>query len=480
MTSQEHNDLVLAELDRILGSPVFVNSSRSANLLRFLVTETLAGHADQLKEYALGVGALGRKQNFDPRIDPIARVEASRLRGKLELCYAQNGSGGKVRIVLPKGTYVPEFEIQNVPALAKKPRWPRRTLLALCLLSVCTFLSGVGLTRLWSSKDSPQATLYASILAPKFSVIDSFSLSPDGLYLAIAASVQGVSRLYLRPLSSSFEERVLPATENASYPFWSPDGRSIAFFAERKLKVIDINGGEPRVVADAPLGRGGAWSKHGDIVFAPGALGSLLRVSSQGGNPVEWTELDAAQGEVSHLWPTLLPDGNRFAYLALNKDPALSTIVVTSFANAKEQVRLLHANTSAALDQSGPNTLRLLFLRDGQLTAQEVGAQGLRIAGEPVTVAKQVDFEPLTRYGLFSLSRNNFLAFMPGTPYRYQLTWFDRNGGELFHMPSSLLTAPPYGLNYAVSSDGQQFLLRHIDPKTEPRAIAMITHWRGN
>jgi hypothetical protein len=240
MTPQELRELALTELERVLGSSTFANSSRSANLLRFLVTETLAGHADQLKEYALGVGALGRKQNFDPRVDPIARVEASRLRSKLDLYYAKDGSGGRLRIVLPRGTYVPEFEVQNEPTPEERPKWSRSMLLALGVASVCTFLSGIGLTRLWGSRDSSTATLYASILPPKFSAIDSFALSPDGSYLVMAASAQGVSRLYLRPLSSSFEERVLPATEDASYPFWSPEGRSVAFFAERKLKIIDI------------------------------------------------------------------------------------------------------------------------------------------------------------------------------------------------------------------------------------------------
>src|SRR5205085_10953071 len=100
----------LAELDKILKSPVFSAAGRPSRLLRYLVEETLNGRGDSLKEYTMGTCVLGRKPSFDPRIDPIARVEAARLRDRLNLYYATEGRPDPVRINLPKGGYVPAFE----------------------------------------------------------------------------------------------------------------------------------------------------------------------------------------------------------------------------------------------------------------------------------------------------------------------------------------------------------------------------------
>ena len=98
---------VLEELEKILSGSVFRNAGRSSRLLRFVVDETLNGRADRLKDYTLGAEALGRGDDFDPRTDPIARVEASRLRSRLELYYATEGASDPVLITLPKGSYVP-------------------------------------------------------------------------------------------------------------------------------------------------------------------------------------------------------------------------------------------------------------------------------------------------------------------------------------------------------------------------------------
>ena len=110
---------VLEELEKILSGSVFRNAGRSSRLLRFVVDDTLNGRADRLKDYTLGAEALGRGDDFDPRTDPIARVEASRLRSRLELYYATEGASDPVIITLPKGSYVP----------SSKTVWPTRILL---------------------------------------------------------------------------------------------------------------------------------------------------------------------------------------------------------------------------------------------------------------------------------------------------------------------------------------------------------------
>ena len=103
-------DEVLRELERILASRAFQGAGRSGALLRFLLERTLAGQADQLKEYTVGAEALGRGESFDPRTDAIVRVEISRLRSRLSHYYATEGSANPVRIVVPKGSYAPVFE----------------------------------------------------------------------------------------------------------------------------------------------------------------------------------------------------------------------------------------------------------------------------------------------------------------------------------------------------------------------------------
>src|SRR5687767_6621906 len=103
-------DSILTQLDRLLSSGVFQGAARSKTLLKFLVAETIEGHADRLKEYTLGAEALGKGDSFDPRTDPIVRAEASRLRTRLERYYATEGQADTLVIALPKGSYVPDFQ----------------------------------------------------------------------------------------------------------------------------------------------------------------------------------------------------------------------------------------------------------------------------------------------------------------------------------------------------------------------------------
>jgi Tol biopolymer transport system component len=118
----------------------------------------------------------------------------------------------------------------------------------------------------------------------------------------------------------------LAGTEGAQYPFWSPDSRSIGFFASGKLYRIDIEGGRPRAVADAPVGRGGTWNRDGVIVFAPTATSPLMRVPASGGEPVPLAKLDAPERSRSHRFPQFLPDGRWVAY-ATNESGQYQVVV---------------------------------------------------------------------------------------------------------------------------------------------------------
>ncbi len=136
------------------------------------------------------------------------------------------------------------------------------------------------------------------IATPPTSDPVSFALSADGRQLAFVATAEGTPRLWVRPLDQ-VTARPLAGTEGARYPFWKPDGRAIGFFADGKLKTIDLGSVESHVVADAPAGRGGTWNHDGVIVFAPAGFGVLLRVMATGGTPVPVTQLPCRRREPS-------------------------------------------------------------------------------------------------------------------------------------------------------------------------------------
>src|SRR5262249_25573690 len=158
----------------------------------------------------------------------------------------------------------------------------------------------------------------ASILPPdgwSFIPTGSLAVSPDGRDLAfVALSAQRKTALWVRPIGS-LAARVLPDTEGASFPFWSPDGRFIAFFANGKLRKIDSSGGTSQTICEAPIGRGGSWNRDGVIVFAPRNRTALYRVPAGGGEPEPLTKFEGEEG--SHRWPVFLPDGRHFLFVAL-------------------------------------------------------------------------------------------------------------------------------------------------------------------
>jgi Tol biopolymer transport system component len=474
MAEMDRKRLVLKELERVLATTPFANATRSASLLRFLVTETLAERSGRLKEYVLGVEGLGRPESFDPRIDPIARVEASRLRNKLELSYANGDASFDVRIVLPKGTYVPQFEAVAPAAAITKRGLGKNDILLVCACTICAVLAGAVAATVLNRRKIPERTLRTSVLPPRDVLMESVAVSPDGTQLVLAASKQGLAQLYLRSLTDSFESRLMPGTEDASYPFWSPNGRSIGFFADRKLKVIDVNGGEPRVLCEAFLGRGGAWAEDGNIYFSSRGLKVVYRIHADGGRPVPFSALDSSAGDIDHLWPVLLPDGKRLAFLAANRVTGLDRIVAVDLANPHKSTAILRAYSSVAFVPDSAGKVRMYLLRNGSLVAQSLLADSLQPVGEAAMVARQIDFEPLARYA-FASTGSSSVVFVPGTPFRYQLTLVDRHGEE-----NTLLTSEAsdyYALK--LSPDGRQLLVNQTSAAQGSTWVSKVDLARG-
>jgi Tol biopolymer transport system component len=252
-------------------------------------------------------------------------------------------------------------------------------------------------------------------------------LSPDGSTLAFTATdPQGKNWLWVRPMNS-VEARVLAGTDDAIFPFWSPDSRSLGFFVNGKLKTIDMNGGSGVVVCDALLGRGGAWGTSGVIVFSPGPIGPLMRVNASGGNPAEVTKIDTHQHS-SHRWPFFLPDGKHFLYLALNHDRAQSGNDAIYYASldGRENKVLLRTQSSAVYAGGF-----LLFVRGDQLMAQAFDPASGTLSGEAQSVAKGVISDPTTWHTDVSAADNGLLIFGSGGSGDVQLVWLDRKGNQI-------------------------------------------------
>ena len=248
----------------------------------------------------------------------------------------------------------------------------------------------------------------------------SFALSPDGRQIVFVASGDGASRLWHRRLDTT-SAQPLAGTEGASNPFWSPDNRSVGFFADSKLKRIDIGGGSPQTLTDAS-NRGGTWSSDGTILFTQNTVSPLSRISASGGQHVDVTKLDKQN---SHRFPQFLPGGRQFLFYAQGS-PETAGIYLGSL-DSSEIKRLAAADTAGVYSPDG----WLLFIRAGTLLAQRLDLGRGELTGNPVTVADPVALDSGLNAGAFSVSASGLVAYRSGGAGQRQLVWFDRSGKTL-------------------------------------------------
>jgi Tol biopolymer transport system component len=280
----------------------------------------------------------------------------------------------------------------------------------------------------------------------------SFALSPDGRQLAYVATSSGGAQLWVRRLDQ-WDATPLGGTEGASYPFWSPNGKAIAFFAEGKLKRIDLaGGGAPRALADAVSARGGTWSRDDTILFGPAANNRpLMRVSANGGAATDATKLVSGHG--SHRWPQFLPDGHHFLFVA-SLGQAEARGVYYGDLNGGDPVRVLQDETAAVFAPPG----KLLFMRQGALVSLGFDAAKGTTSGEATPVTRGVG-EFFANRGSFTVSENGVLAYRAGTGQRRQLVWMDRGGamaGTIGSPDENALASPE------LSPDGRRVVVQRI------------------
>jgi serine/threonine protein kinase/Tol biopolymer transport system component len=251
-------------------------------------------------------------------------------------------------------------------------------------------------------------------------------LAPDGSALVFAASgAGGKTTLWVRPMDVT-EAHELRNTENAIFPFWSFDSRSIGFFADGKLKIVEVAGGSAQALADAPFGRGGAWGADGMIVYSPATQDRLYRISVNGGTASPATTLDRSL-HTSHRWPFFLPDGTHYLYLAINHESVNSGNDTVYYASVDGSVnKPLLKSHSNAIYAGG----YLLYARNEQLLAQRFDPSTGKLTGQPQTLVKDIANDDTTWHHDASASGNGLLIYGTGASGSLQLLWMDRSSKQ--------------------------------------------------
>ncbi len=369
--------------------------------------------------------------------------------GALEGVTLGGGNGSSTSAALPEA---PE----------RLPRAPRARLA--WTLAGTFFFATLILALLLVARSQPTAfgdtaELRFSIFPPEETSFASVGLSPDGRHFAFTAGPTstsgGKTLLWVRALDT-LAARSVPDTEDATFPFWSPTSDALGFFAGGKLWIVAIAGGSPRVVCDAPNGRGGTWNREGIIVFAPGREGPLLRVEASGGAAAPVTTVERPN-ERGHLWPEFLPDGNHFLYLADSNVPEHHNLFVGAL-DGNERQRLFPLGSNAAYSDG-----YLVFARDRQLVAQPFDASRLALTGEAVTLVERVQQQSDHKTD-FSVSANLVLVYRTMQSPATRLVWRDRT-----QLHSTLVGTPGEYTEPALSPDETRVAIDLFDPRPSKR-----------
>jgi hypothetical protein len=262
--------------------------------------------------------------------------------------------------------------------------------------------------------------------------------------------------LWVRSLDSA-DPREIENSDDAMFPFWSPDNRALGFFAHGKLKTVDASGGVPIVLADTPNARGGSWSDDNVIVYSPDTRAGLYRVAANGGTPVLLT--NPTEGMTTNRCPIVLPGGKSFLYLAANH------FLPDSRATALHW-RTMDGRTDRVVTQTLANVAyndgKLLMLRDSTLVGQPFDAARGVLTGAPSIVVQNVRFDPSTWHGVFDAAGRTLIYQPGGAISGTHLIWFGRDGKNLGGLGD---VAKYYDLK--LSPDGHRLVTNAGEPRAD-------------
>jgi serine/threonine protein kinase len=310
--------------------------------------------------------------------------------------------------------------------------------------------AATGLAILWAlhylhpQTTTPQFQL--EMVVPATDDRSSFALSPDGQRIAFVASDNGTRRLWVRALDST-SAQPLPGTEGALSPFWSPDSKSLGFFADFKLKRIDLDGAQPQVLASVPSNFAeGTWGANGVILFSWGVT-PVSRVSASGGPVTIATKL--AKDQTNQFTPRFVLNSRQFLYVVNGVDPGIWLGSLDDV--APRRITSIAVGTDSAAEYLNPGWL--IRVRQGVLEAQRFDVSRGQLSGDAIPLERSVGLDAGNLKGSFSVSASGTIAWRTGGTGRRQLIWFNRMGdslGAFGGIGDSTLFAPE------VSPDGKR------------------------
>ena len=345
-----------------------------------------------------------------------------------------------------------EWAMEEQPAAppaasARRRWWPLATVGAGAIVVLSFFA-----VRPYLEPRPPRQRIQVDLSFPphlSFGFDSVLAISPDGRRILFNSN----RTLWMKSLEDGSLAQV-PGTAAGTLPFWSPDGQQAGFFAEGKLKILTLSDGHIDVLCDAPNPKGGAWGPSGDILFSPRSLGALYRVPARGGVPTPASVLDESRQEVEHSDPVFLPDGRRFLYLAQSRKLTNDSVVVGSLdAGTPARATVLMTGVESGVRYWGADRRQgwLLFRRQQHLMAQTFDPGQLRLAGNPVVVARRVRPQADKTLAAASVARDGTLLVVTDPAPANHLRWVGRDGSVL-----GTLGEPGEYLNARISPDGRR------------------------
>jgi len=371
---------------------------------------------------------------------------------------------------------IPDFAVVRflldepaAPAIVSEPLRPAAPQSTIVLrawqaIAVLGLLAALGVGTAWyRSRPAPTVARFLVTAPEKTSFANggrpgaTAAISPDGSKLAFTArDASGKTLLWIRSIDS-LSAQPLPGTDDAAYPFWSPDSRTLGYSTRGKLMKVAASGGPPVTLCEFSgttiVGRGGAWNRDGVIVFSNGPGQPLYRVSSAGGRPSPAWKLP--EGQAGELFPSFLPDGHHVLFVTNITNDGAYAIFAASL-DTGEMTRLLGADTGAVYAAPG----YLLFVRQGTLLAQAFDAKTLAVGGDPFPIAERVESAAVAGFVSFSVSNNGVLSYGMGSAAAPGLRMM------LLNREGKLIQSFGQEANYrgvALSPDGKRIAAHHHD-----------------